>query len=292
MGEEPKCCICGCSEVLIVWEANLPPDISAQQYGYSGDKRYHGRIVQCGDCRHRYVYPLPTNGSGPYADVQDDYYMETFDERARTIREFLDFKESICPERGTLLDIGCNTGILLEIAQDRGYSVEGIEPSRWATGIARQQGFTVHEGTIEELPATDTRYDAITALDVIEHLSDPLTALRIAKNLLKPGGCFVGVVPDMGTWHAKLLGRHHWQVITMHYHYFTRRTLAHILHEAGFAKIRITAAPPYRIRFKDALKIARQNPFLRLPFTVASKIPGIDNFEIRLNCGLFCLAWK
>src|SRR5262245_39217217 len=52
----------------------------------------------------------------------------------------LDLIESVRPERGSLLDVGCGSGEVLAVAQGRGWSVAGAEPVPQSAEIAQGRG--------------------------------------------------------------------------------------------------------------------------------------------------------
>lgn len=288
----PYCCVCGCYEVNVIWPAQLPPRIDSIEFSYAGNKMYHGEVVRCRSCGHLFVYPLPVDSQKLYSQVVDEFYLKMEGQRRRTFEAFLDLKEQFCPTRGALLDVGCSTGIFLQIAALRGYRAEGIELSKWAVGIAQGRRLNVRNISLEDLADMNKFYDTITAFDVIEHMADPLKALILIRSQLREGGCFVATVPDMNTWHARLFGRHHWLVVLMHFHYFTRRTFSRLLKRSGFLKFHIVSAPPYRIRFKDAAGYFECHRLLKYFFVILSRFYWIKNLEIRLKASLFCVAWK
>lgn len=271
--------------------ARLPKIIDPVQFSYAGDKNFHGQIVQCVECGHRFVHPIPVDLPGMYREVTDPYYVRTGTQRRKTFDDFLDAKERLAKQRGTLLDIGCYTGLFLETAQRRGYRVAGLEPCRWAAAITRQKGFTVHETTLEALDPALSGFDNVTSFDVIEHLQYPLAAARSIRRLLAPGGCWTVVVPDMATWHARLLGSRHWLVVLMHLHYFTRRTFELLLARAGFSRFVVVAAPPYRMRLGDAMEYGKHNPVLKYPLALLRSL-HLQNVAIRLQASLMGVAWK
>jgi SAM-dependent methyltransferase len=287
-----RCPICGGEDHEIIWPAHLPENLTAAEFSYTGSKRHHGRVVQCSGCGHRFVSPVPQALTGYYADVTDPFYVSTEQARVRTFEEFLDRKEHYCPARGSLLDVGCYAGVFLDVAARRGYSVEGLELSTWARDIARGRGHRVHAGPVDRLASMPQRYDAVTAFDVLEHLEDPAGAARLIRDRLTPSGCFIATVPDTGAWHARLLGRRHWLIVTMHVQYFTHRTLHRLLSSAGFGNVRIATAPPYRLRIADAAAYSNASPLLRVPFALLKRAPGVNHLELRLKASLFAVAQR
>ncbi len=75
-----------------------------------------------------------------------------------------------------MLEVGCGHGLLLDEARARGWSVEGLELAAASREHARSLGLDVRDQTLEEArPAT---YGAVVLADVLEHLDDPVGALR------------------------------------------------------------------------------------------------------------------
>ncbi len=85
-------------------------------------------------------------------------------------------------------------------------------------------------------------FDCVTLLDSLEHTAEPQQWLARIRQLLAPGGCLVGSVPNVGHWSvvADLLeGRWDYCPVGIHcithLRFFTRRTLADLLAQEGFA---------------------------------------------------------
>lgn len=97
----------------------------------------------------------------------------------------------------SLLDIGCGGGLLCEPMARLGASVTGIDASekniRVASLHAEQSALRIdyRATTAEALAATDTRFDIILAMEVIEHVADIDSFIAAASTLLKPGGIMV-----------------------------------------------------------------------------------------------------
>ncbi|MBE2252302.1 MAG: class I SAM-dependent methyltransferase [Myxococcus sp.] len=109
-----------------------------------------------------------------------------------------------------ILDVGCGTGGMFPLLQRFG-TVSGAEFSAEARERARRRFPHVPVVPCDlphDVPAE--RYDVITAFDVIEHLDQPVEALRTLANLLRDGGQLVVTVPAFQfLWSAHDVSLHH-----------------------------------------------------------------------------------
>jgi SAM-dependent methyltransferase len=93
--------------------------------------------------------------------------------------------------RGTcLLDIGCGTGLAAQLATQLGAKVTGLDASEAELIIARER--VPHgdfcSGDMEALPYADVSFDVVTGFHVLQFADNPLSALREAIRVVKPGG--------------------------------------------------------------------------------------------------------
>ncbi|MFY9826244.1 MAG: class I SAM-dependent methyltransferase [Thermoanaerobaculia bacterium] len=139
---------------------------------------------------------------------------------------------------GRVLDVGAGYGFFLAALEKAGYEAHGVEISHHAVEQARRRtrGEVVEQGAEAPLPFPDDRFDAVTLLDVIEHLRDYGATLESCRRVLKPGGKLFVITLNAHSLARPLLGkRWAWYQDPTHIHMFTPRMLREGLEAAGFA---------------------------------------------------------
>ena len=95
-----------------------------------------------------------------------------------------------------VLDVGCRAGALTR-AYLEGNEVVGVDVDREALAEAAELGIeTVWADAQQRLPFGDETFDVVVAGEVLEHLADPRAFVEEALRVLRPGGTFVGSVPN------------------------------------------------------------------------------------------------
>jgi O-antigen biosynthesis protein len=149
-----------------------------------------------------------------------------------------------------VLDVGCSTGYLAETLQAFGNTVSGVEYQPAAAAQARPHLAELVVGDLETLDLVaelgEGRFDVVVYGDVLEHLRDPLPALRQARRLLAPGGSVVISVPNIAHGDVRLAllkGRFEYRKLGLldetHTRFFTRDSLESFVRDAGFAPVDI-----------------------------------------------------
>lgn len=88
------------------------------------------------------------------------------------------------------LDVGCGTGLALQLAEQRGALVAGLDAAEPSVAIARERVQTadVRVGEMEELPWPDETFDVVTGFNAFQFAADPVNALRQTRRVVRSGG--------------------------------------------------------------------------------------------------------
>lgn len=118
----------------------------------------------------------------------------------------------------TVLDIGCGGGILCEAMAERGATVTGIDASAEAVAAAERhrdgRGLRIEYRveTAEQCAEHEhRRYDAVTCMELLEHVPAPAPIIAAAASLLRPGGHFIAATINRTgrAWLAAIVGAEH-----------------------------------------------------------------------------------
>ena len=215
----------------------------ALQYEYSIAGH---RIVRCCNCDLLFLNPQPTDQelTGIYTD---SYALLSDSEEAaghaaelkrRTAAHYLELiRQYRGAGAGTLLEVGCGSGDMLELAIQQGYTVMGTDLSPHACAVASKK--VGHRGNVvccgsEGLEDTFDTFDVIVLADVIEHVRDPEWTLRRLHAMLKPGGVLFIATPSLDSWSARFLKSRWMEFKLEHLTYFNRANIQTLLLKCGF----------------------------------------------------------
>lgn len=148
----------------------------------------------------------------------------------------------------SVLDLGCGNGWLSAALSRCGFDVTGLDHSGSGIAIARSMHPElpfVHADALGALPPElSGRFDAVVAIELIDHVARPRQLLRQAMLLLRPGGTLLLTVPYHG--YVKNLGlalsnRFDVRLQALDEHgrlrFFSRRTLTTLVAECGYADV-------------------------------------------------------
>lgn len=239
-----RCLVCGCPDHELIFEAR------DTLHGLPGV----WAVRQCRECGHGFTSPRPDRASiGLY---YHDEYSPFHSPAAREapsglegwlkglLHPLLDPRETILPRSlttGRALEVGCGSGRFLVELGGKGWQVQGLEPSALAVDNAARKGeIEVTRGTVETVDFPASSFDLVVGLMVLEHLHDPVADTRKIATWLRPGGSFMGSVPNCRSWEFRAFGPNWYALqVPTHLSHFTPRSLSRMLVDAGFEPPRI-----------------------------------------------------
>ena len=193
------------------------------------------QLYECSACGVVQVHPVPTG------DELRSFYSMTYFERGKYRNDRAGHYEQrrrlgLLAQLGVVpgarvLDFGCATGEFL-MAANEVYEVWGADVSAYAIAqvsdaipeLSNRLELASPEGRLptERLPV----FDAISAWDVLEHLTDPMLVLRELAGRLRQNGILLVSTPDIGALSARLLGTR-WPFMTPpeHLNFFSARSM-------------------------------------------------------------------
>jgi len=219
------------------------------------------RIVKCRACGLIFPNPMPYPSGADlrYMDVADYFedVMAVESEQQRQLGNTLAREaERRLGGRGRFLDVGCGRGEVVRAAQERGWEAEGCDLSAEFVRYAREMnGVRAHAATLEQMRYPEASFDAVTLVEVIEHLYEPAATVRELSRIVRPGGVVYMSTPNeesvyqsLGNLYYKVRGRD-WVVNLCptwnlyHIHGFSPRSLRYLLEGNGFEVEEVVVYP-------------------------------------------------
>jgi 2-polyprenyl-3-methyl-5-hydroxy-6-metoxy-1,4-benzoquinol methylase len=153
-----------------------------------------------------------------------------------------------------LLDVGCDTGAFLAAAAEMfGVLPIGVDVSEAAVDEAKRKGIEAYHASLETAPAHLSNLAAVTAIDMIEHVSSPRAFLQEVYGRLRPSGVVYLETPNvassvyrvgrvlcrMSHGHPRALFQRLFPV--QHAQYFTKGSLRVLAQQCGFEVVKLDA---------------------------------------------------
>lgn len=229
-------------------------------------------IVTCKNCGFVYQNPRPDS------DLLKNYYTETYEQignpdkgiiaKAAYIPDFVkDLYKYLTGDytaylknyfSGTVIDIGCGFGNLMESLIKMGCTVSGIDSSKVAVEACLQKGLKVTETTLESMSFEENFYDTIVLSHVVEHIENIQEAFRKIFRALKPGGNLIIICPNYQSFAHKIFGDYWFGMhLPFHLYHFDRNSIKKFLEISGF-ETRLIKTINLEMGYTESLKIQFQ----------------------------------
>jgi SAM-dependent methyltransferase len=161
---------------------------------------------RCESCGLVQQWPVPQDVSPFYADYPIHARKSSVVDAVRQVlMSRVYFRPG--PAVRHLLDYGCGDGAYLRRVRQSARQVAGFEPNpARAALLTTELGTPVYADPRELLRRHESSFDVVTMHSVLEHLTDLHGAFELVWRLLRPGGTFYFVVPQVSSPESRLFG--------------------------------------------------------------------------------------
>ena len=255
------CWICGSDQLVRIHQgrfdlapyAEQDPDLSS----YTGYKLWLKRCRGCGFAQPEALPTLPNYFARMYDQRwSEEWVQQEFDSGCKDFIFYTVLGElagRVPPSQRRLLDVGAHVGRLIYLAQQSGWQAEGIEINQPTSAYAaRKTQLPVHQVNAESLALERVEYGAVTLIDVLEHIPNPLKLLCTIGKLLEPNGWVAIKVPcgrnQLFKEYVRSRLHKNYKVSVadnlVHVNHFSPSSLRIALEKAGFSQVTITLGAP------------------------------------------------
>jgi SAM-dependent methyltransferase len=203
-------------------------------------------LVRCNHCELMRTNPRPTpetisayypSSYGPYLGTIARKPSLTRFLLSSLVKKFIDFRVEAIPDikRGYALEFGCASGSYLCKLAIEGWIPVGIEFSRDAADRARDLGFEVYVGAIENISLPESKFDLVVGWMVLEHLHQPVEVLKSMHIATNKGAWMAISVPNCADLSfVKFCGDWFPLQLPTHLFHFTPSSLRKVLDAGGW----------------------------------------------------------
>lgn len=206
-----------------------------------------GRIVQCDRCelvsmverRNPALITCAYDRSYFFPDAGKSVgYPDYFGAEERLRRQVATHLASALtrryPHARLSLDVGCGGGYLVDALRQQGLSAWGTDPAAAVLdGAAPDVREHLLHGAVDSPQVVERGpYDLVTAMDVIEHIADPVDFLRSSFGLLKENGALILLTPRFDGWLSRAAQASYVHFNVDHVYYFSAQCLQRCVHLA------------------------------------------------------------
>lgn len=137
--------------------------------------------------------------------------------------------------RGSIIDIGCGTGHLLNHFRKKGWKTFGIEPDPSAREFAKSNFNIVVEEENELENCKENSFDVVSMWHVLEHVHKPIERMDLIYKILKNDGIAVIALPNFEAYDAKYY-KIFWAAwdVPRHLYHFNKEAFCKIANNSGF----------------------------------------------------------
>lgn len=164
--------------------------------------------------------------------MRQDLYAELY--QVENTHWWHQHKRAVCHQRisrmkiGKVLDVGVGTGKILEELKQLNWQVFGVDIDQQAQLHSRKRRIDLKIADVSQsLPFKDNYFDAVLALDVLEHIKNDNLALIEIKRVVKPNGIILISVPAYPRLYS------YWDKMLGHCRRYSKADLTQLIKKSG-----------------------------------------------------------
>jgi len=263
------------------------------------------KITKCPFCRKLFNVKLIENFyfcKNCEVAIREEKDMPVFNYNKNWVKSQIDSRQNLnragftlkqikkIPNIKTILDIGCGTGILVDILNRNGYLADGVDSSVDSINYAKvHRKGNFYLSSIENFKK-NRDYDLIIATQLIEHLRDPNIFLLNVKRILRPKGYLYIETPNLNSWSKKSIWRR--RIGGMYYGkdhriLYTNKSLTNLLRNNSFVIYKVfskTFSPTILVEtaYTSIFTFRKKSEFLEKPSIINPPI-NRENKNLFIN---------
>lgn len=139
-------------------------------------------------------------------------------------------------QKGKMLDVGCGLGLFLSKFKDLGWEVKGTDLINQIAKFAKKTfSIDVKTGDFLDMNFPKNYFDVVVLSSVLEHVYTPNRTLKKTNSVLKKGGLFVMVIPNINSL-GHMIFKRNWSFLEpgRHLYHYSPVTITKILNKHGF----------------------------------------------------------
>ena len=209
-------------------------------------------VIKCKECGFAHIIPIPTESeledvySHEYYDDEKPLYIESYikDQDWHNLvnsERYNLYEQFITSDHKKILDIGSGPGLFLKHGKERGWEVQGVEPSKQAYEYSSKKlKLNIFNGFFsKETYKNFNDFDVVNLSLVLEHIPNPIEMVKLIKSITKKNGLISISVPNDFNPFQKILNENldydsWWVAPPHHINYFNHNTLANFIESLGF----------------------------------------------------------
>jgi SAM-dependent methyltransferase len=268
--ESVSCDLCG-GDALVDWDIARSNNLS-----------------KCNDCGLVFTNPRIAASSLKDELIYDDAYFlqksrmteKLINARKLSYQKEIDQLEIITGKKGSILDVGCGMGFLLEVMSEK-WEKHGCDVSTYALSEAKKKGVKTYQGEFENISFGDSLFDVIYFRASLHHAYSPKKCIEKAYECLNKNGVVAITMSNNRDGICGKLFRGSIKSYEQAHNYlFDTDNLERYLESSGFEIINIQY--PYMYSGYGSLNDIMSLPFLYIKYLILKKTGKInmpDNYD-------------